>query len=46
MVGWQVGNLEWLQEGENTLTFEVLEKNGNFGEPPWILLTDAAVYAG
>jgi len=44
LVGWEIGNLTWLQAGVNTLTFEVLSEAGDFGLPPWILLTEAAVY--
>ena len=44
LIGWRLGNLTWLQEGDNTLTFEVLASDGEFGRPPWILLTEAAIY--
>lgn len=45
-IGWRAGSLGWLQEGENTLTFEVLVDEGEFGQPPWILLNEARVYWG
>ncbi|CAN5740965.1 Stk1 family PASTA domain-containing Ser/Thr kinase [soil metagenome] len=43
-VGWQVGSLDWLVTGRNQLTFEVLVEDGDFGLPPWILLTEAEIY--
>jgi serine/threonine-protein kinase len=43
-VGWHVGSLDWLKPGRNRLTIEVLVEDGEFGLPPWILLTEAAVY--
>ena len=44
LVGWRIGNLTWLQKGDNILTFEVLAPDGDFGRPPWILLNEATVY--
>jgi len=44
--GWLAGNLGWLESGENSLTFEVLSEDGEFGQPPWILLNSATVYFG
>jgi hypothetical protein len=43
-IGWQAGSLDWLKPGKNRLTFEVLAEAGEFGLPPWILLTEASVY--
>jgi hypothetical protein len=43
-VGWEIGALDWLKPGRNRLTIEVLTAEGEFGLPPWILLTQAAVY--
>lgn len=43
-VGWLVANPEWLQEGQNTLTVEIIGVNGEIGVPPWVLLTSAVVY--
>jgi hypothetical protein len=41
---WQVNALGWLRRGENSLSVEMLVAEGPFGLPPWILLTEAAVY--
>jgi len=43
-VAWEIRALGWLQEGQNSLTIEMLVDEGPFGLPPWILLTEAAVY--
>ena len=43
-IGWRAGNLDLLRPGRNQLTIEVLVDEGEFGLPPWILLTEAAVY--
>lgn len=41
---WQINALGWLHEGQNSLTIEMLVPEGPFGLPPWILLTEAAIY--
>ncbi|MFW6074773.1 MAG: serine/threonine-protein kinase [Chloroflexota bacterium] len=43
---WRVGSLGWIEEGENTMTIEVLAPDGEFGLPPWLLLNEAQVYWG
>ncbi len=45
-VAWLAGNLNWIQEGENTVVFEIMAPTGDFGLPPWILLTEMTVYFG
>jgi hypothetical protein len=44
LVGWQINALGWLKEGENSLTIEMTVEDGEFGLPPWLLLTEATVY--
>jgi serine/threonine-protein kinase len=43
-VGWRVGNLGWLVEGENVLRIELLTGPGELGLPPWLLLNAAQIY--
>lgn len=45
-VGWLVGDVAWLHAGENTLTIELLSDDDDheIGEPPWLGLSDSAVY--
>ena len=43
-VGWLVGNLGWINEGQNSLTVEIVGIPGQVGTPPWVLLTSAVVY--
>ena len=43
-IGWLVENVDALQAGENTITFENLGPDGEVGLPPWNLLTAAVVY--
>jgi hypothetical protein len=43
-VGWLVGNLDWLQAGQNTLTVVNAGGKGEVGKPPWMLVTSAVVY--
>jgi hypothetical protein len=43
-VGWLVGNLGVLQAGDNSITVEVLAPQGEFGRPPWVLLSAMRVY--
>ncbi|MEZ4521820.1 MAG: protein kinase [Thermomicrobiales bacterium] len=33
-VGWEIGNLGWIEDGDNELTFEVTAPAGEFGLPP------------
>lgn len=42
---WVAGNLNWLVEGENSLTIELLIE-GEVGLPPWVLINEATVYWG
>ncbi len=43
--GWLVGDLGIFQVGENTITIENASARGEFGLPPWILLSAMRVYA-
>lgn len=43
-VAWLVGNLDALKPGNNTLSIVNTAGDGNVGEPPWLLVTAAAVY--
>ncbi len=40
----EVGNLGWINQGQNTLTVEIVGIPGQVGTPPWVLLTSAVVY--
>jgi hypothetical protein len=42
--GWLVGDLGAFQVGENTITIENRAPEGQFGRPPWILLSALRVY--
>jgi hypothetical protein len=46
--GWLIGDLTWLQAGENTLTIENLADSVDspVGEPPWLLFSASIVYYG
>lgn len=43
-VAWLVGDLGALQPGKNTLSIVNADSNGDVGEPPWMLITAAAIY--
>lgn len=43
--GLLIGDLEILQEGQNTITIENSAPDGEFGVPPWILLTSMRIYS-
>ncbi len=43
-IGWTIGSLNWIVQGENNLTIEILAEDGSFGLPPWLLINEAAIY--
>jgi len=43
---WRIGDPSALQPGENALTIEVIVPDGEFGRPPWLLLTAMRIYSG
>jgi serine/threonine-protein kinase len=43
-IGWLIGNLDWLQPGQNTITVVNVGDPGQIGSPPWFLVTSAVVY--
>lgn len=43
---WRVGDIGALQAGDNTIVIEVLAAEGEFGRPPWLLLSAMRVYVG
>ena len=43
-VAWIVGNLQWLGDDGNVITIENAEAGGGLGQPPWFLVTTAAIY--
>jgi eukaryotic-like serine/threonine-protein kinase len=43
---WRVDDLSALLPGENVLVIEVVASDGEFGRPPWLLLTAMRIYTG
>jgi hypothetical protein len=43
---WRIGNPGILQAGENSIVIENLAPTGEFGRPPWLLLSAMRVYVG
>jgi serine/threonine-protein kinase len=43
-IAWQLNDLTFAQQGENTLTIVNLGTNGEIGSPPWVLVNSASVY--
>lgn len=43
-IAWRIGELDALQAGENVITIENLAAEGEFGRPPWILISVVQLY--
>ena len=43
---WRIGDLSAFLPGENVLVVEIIAPEGEFGRPPWLLLSAMRIYVG